>query len=94
LFLVACDWVGVRAAWVESLLDRRGGRQAVIFSGAGRREPAFALYHGSIIDTVRARIGQDRLDMQSLPESVRATEVPLPSDWHLAHNLNEPPRAR
>jgi len=92
LFLVACDWVGARAAWLDLLLYHCAGGQAVVFSGAQRDEPAFALYHSSIIGLVRERMELDRLDMQSLLESAQTTTVPLPSDWNLARNLNEPPQ--
>lgn len=92
LFLSACDWVGVRADWVVSLLERRTpGVQAVVYRGE-RFEPLFALYHTSIRDTVAALIEAGRLETRNVFARATTEVLPPPREWAAATNLNRPPR--
>jgi molybdopterin-guanine dinucleotide biosynthesis protein A len=90
LFLSACDWVGVQAAWVAELLRRRtADSRAVVYKGE-RYEPLFALYHTSLRDTVADLIEADRLETRNVFELTVTVTLPLPDDWGEAVNLNRP----
>lgn len=93
LFLTACDWEGLRADWVPTLLDRRSEAvQAVVFT-TGLYEPLFGLYHVSIRDVVSVLIKTDRLKMRFLLDEIAVDPVPAPADWSNVVNLNRPPDA-
>jgi molybdopterin-guanine dinucleotide biosynthesis protein A len=92
LFLTACDWDGLKAEWVSTLLDRRRDAfQAVVFVDSGLYEPLFGLYHVSIRGVVSDLIEADRLKMQFLLDAVAVDRVPAPAGWNGVANLNRPP---
>lgn len=94
LLLLACDWVGIRGAWVGNLLRARApGAQAVSFHTV-RFEPMFAIYHVDIRLTVVDRIERSELAMQSLLEDAEMVRLPLPAGWASAVNQNVPPRRK
>ena len=78
VLLVACDLVGVEAAWVEALTVRTDGALAVAFRSGMGWEPLFALYHRSLGAIVDRRLeGEDR-SLRGLLDEVGAVAVASP----------------
>jgi len=91
LLLLSCDFVGVRADWVYSLLTHReAGAQVVLFRDSVGWQPMPALYHTSIRETVTQQVAQRRLAMWALIETVTTVGLPIPSDWSNLCNVNVP----
>ena len=90
IFVTACDWVGVRMEWIDTLWQRRSlNAQAVAFRST-RYEPLFALYHTSLKDALRERILAGSLAMHKLLAEARTVEVPPPAGWERVSNVNTP----
>lgn len=90
IFLVACDWVGIREKWLRLLTARLDeARQAVVFR-ASLIEPLFGFYHTSIHGIVARRIDNGALAMHDLLDEIDTLVVPAPDDWSGAVNYNEP----
>lgn len=90
ILLLACDWVGVEATWLGTLLNSVSEKTSVIcFENVGY-EPLLSLYHSSIRDVVLRQIERGELAMHQLLRRVDVTALPVPSGWERAENLNIP----
>ena len=89
VFIAACDWRGVRGAWVERLAEARADHDAVLFDSP-RKQPLFGLYHASLSPVIKDRIKSDRLKMQDFVDAIEVTWVSPPPGWANAFNMNEP----
>jgi len=78
VLLVACDLVGVEAAWVEALTERTDGALAVAFRSPKGWEPLFALYHRSLGAMVDRRLGGDDRSLRGLLDEVGAAALGAP----------------
>lgn len=88
LALVACDWAGLQARWIDALCHRAAdGAQCVLYRHQ-RREPLLALYHTSIGPRAEAHLEAGRRSMSGLLESIRCTEVDPPDGFARAVNIN------
>lgn len=87
LLLTACDLLGVRAAWLDQLLDaRRPGVEVVAFRGPVW-QPMPALYHTAL----RGRLATWRGGaIWQLIERAPKASLPLPADWSQAAQINTP----
>ncbi len=90
LFLAACDWVGVRAQWVRTLLDNRTKESRAVVFKDDRYQPLFALYHTSLRDSVAELVGAGRLETRNIFERAETVTLPTPPGWDDAINMNRP----
>jgi molybdopterin-guanine dinucleotide biosynthesis protein A len=93
LLLSACDWVGIRAEWVQLMLGKRRDESQAVVLWSGRYEPLFALYRTTIRDVVSEQIDTGQLTMQTVLERIVSEVIPVPEGWKDVVNLNEPPDA-
>ncbi len=90
VLLVACDWVGLRASWLDTLWRaRKPDHDAVAFRG-NHWEPLFALYHTNILPQVQHSLTAGRRAMQTLLDEAISVALPLPNDWLKARQVNTP----
>lgn len=93
LLLVSCDFVGVRPAWIEALLEHKTEATAVAFKGS-HWEPMPAVFYRSILSFVDRRMGGNDRAMASLLEETGAAALPLPADWPEKSGINTPEELR
>lgn len=88
--VVSCDCVGLRAAWVETLLAaRRDDVDAVAFRHE-TWEPLLAVYRTSLRDRVETDIAGGRISPRRMLDEVRTRALPLPVDWRGVVQVNSP----
>ncbi|MGH7143349.1 MAG: molybdenum cofactor guanylyltransferase [Planctomycetota bacterium] len=92
--IVSCDWVGLRAAWVEALARAAaadGGPipPAVAFHGE-RWEPLLALVHVALRPAIAAMFTAGDTAVWRLLDRAGARKLPLPTDWSAAAQVNTP----
>jgi molybdenum cofactor guanylyltransferase len=85
LLLAACDLIEPDPSWVGLLARACSGASAVAFSGGGRWEPLFGLYHGGIERAVSRRIGSTDLSLHGLLDEVDAVAIPTPPGFRQAN---------
>lgn len=96
LLLVSCDWLGLRAAWMELLVNQPRTNVSVVAFRDQRWQPFPALFSRDLLDRVGEQLNhRDRsfsfsLSLQHLMNAVRTQAVPCPSDWHKAVQVNTP----
>jgi molybdopterin-guanine dinucleotide biosynthesis protein A len=90
LFLVACDWIGIRAEWVQALLESRTEQSLSVVYKDDRYQPLFALYHTALRDRAERLIDAGRLETRNLFERADTLTLPVPDGWDEAVNMNRP----
>lgn len=88
LALVACDWVGLRARWLETLYREVNDGSHCIHFRHQRSEPLLALYHTSVLPRAYARLAAGQRSMHGLLEAITCTELDPPEDFAGARNIN------
>jgi molybdopterin-guanine dinucleotide biosynthesis protein A len=91
LLLVACDWIGLRPAWIELLL-REAASDAEQLDGVcfqdQRPQPLLAIYHTRIAPLVGDLLSANNLAMMALIDRMKSRILPPPPDWGTAKNIN------
>ena len=88
LLVSACDLLGLRPEWLETLVAARtSASQAVAFK-AERWEPFPALVHVSASDAVQTLLAKGERSTWRLFEALESVAVSSPEGWGKAHNLN------
>ncbi|MFQ5511804.1 MAG: molybdenum cofactor guanylyltransferase [Candidatus Krumholzibacteriia bacterium] len=94
IFLTACDWLGVRPEWLQTLDETRARSPretgAVVFRSERGYEPLFGLYSASMRAAISAEIDRGRLKMQDLLGRIGTVAVDMPAGWRDVVNLNRP----
>ena len=92
LLLVSCDWLGLRTAWMELLVNLPRTDVSVVAFRDRRWQPFPALFRKDVLDRVREQLNhRDRsFSLQNLMDAVRTRGLPCPSDWHKAVQINTP----
>lgn len=88
MLLTSCDLLGVRAAWINSLLSYRDWNGGVIAFRGERWEPLLALYHGRLKRLIESAVKSAKPALWRFIEQAKPLSVPLPEDWHDAAQIN------
>jgi len=87
LLISGCDWLGLKASWIDVLAGKRAGNQLVVFR-SDRLEPMLGLYHASIADGLEKCIRDGELRLQRILPRFGVAAVASPVDWSHATNVN------
>jgi len=90
LLLVSCDFVHIRAEWVQTLATQLSEQYSAIAFRAQFWEPLFALYHTSLSVEVNQRLIRNHFAMWKLLDTINSRPVPLPADWPALAHVNTP----
>lgn len=94
ILVATCDVLGLKAEWVELLMDhRRAGAGAVAFHGE-RWEPLFALYHTSMLPVVTVALDAGELAVWRVLEEGPRVAVGVPEGWGEVGIINTPEALR
>lgn len=90
--IAACDMVGLRSSWLETLLTRaHEPTQAIVYQAQGERpQPLLAIYHVSALEQVRSHLDQGNLAMWRLLLALKTTTLPPPDAWSSHQGINTP----
>lgn len=89
ILLISCDFVHLRAEWIDLLRSATEGARAVAFR-AGYWEPLFALYQTDLKPIVARQLAARELAMQKLLDAANAVAVERPDDWPELAHVNSP----
>ena len=90
LLAASCDLVGLRSGWLRRLLQaRHDDADAVAFRGE-TWQPLPALFSAAIAAEVDQAIEARQLALWRILARARTVEVPMPSDWDEAVDVDDP----
>ena len=90
LLLTSCDWLGIKADWIKTLLTHSQTENKAIAYRETFWQPLLALYHKSCIPAVKGQIDANDLALQHLLDPLNPLTLPLPNDWSTACQINTP----
>ncbi|MBK9119403.1 MAG: molybdenum cofactor guanylyltransferase [Phycisphaerales bacterium] len=92
LVLVSCDFVVLRAAWIEALRAALHGDTVAAAFGGAHWEPLPGIYRAPLLEVVEKRLqSASGGALHALLDTVNAVRVPVPSDWPPLAHVNTPP---
>jgi molybdopterin-guanine dinucleotide biosynthesis protein A len=92
--LSSCDIVELRAGWVETLLAAVRPEARIVAFRDQRWQPFPGVYHASLVEEIRGRIGRGELSCWKLLEASAAVSPGLPGDWGAMRQANTPEELR
>jgi molybdenum cofactor guanylyltransferase len=90
LLLTSCDWVGLRAAWLEALCAARTADAGAVAFRGERWQPLPALYHARLLGEVERRVAEGPRALWRLIADSAPVALPLPEDFSSALPINSP----
>lgn len=89
LLLTSCDFVGLRAEWIETLLAVENEAPAICYRG-DRWQPMLGIWRTSALAVAESALSAGRDSMRGLLDEVGAHAIAQPDDWPRRPGINTP----
>lgn len=90
LLLTSCDFVGLRAAWIETLLSEPAPTGPAICYRGDRWQPMLSVWRRSALASVEQSFDSGIDSMRGLLDAVGAHAIDQPTDWPAKPGINTP----
>lgn len=90
LLLTSCDFIGLRADWIESLLSETAPTSHAVCYRGDRWQPMLSVWSKAALSPIEQVFASGTDSMRALLDAVDAHAIEQPPDWPAKPGINTP----